>query len=140
MILKSKRGVGVSAKGNALLLWNKWANEHQFHTNAPGGIYSGEAFEEPVLQFSINQIQWYDVTKKDYAILKDDAGIKKWADEHGLYVRLFIRLKPSHLPAVLTTQPGEEWKDRYREVWEWALDNQVNEKITLTLIPKGSHH
>jgi hypothetical protein len=77
------------------------------YTNAPNGTYSGDAFE---LMW-----QYYD----------DNDGWNEWLIStqperdraNGYQLRLFLRLKPSHLPAVLTTQPGEEWKDRYEEVW-----------------------
>jgi hypothetical protein len=77
------------------------------YTNAPNGTYSGDAFE---LMW-----QYYD----------DNDGWNEWLIStqperdraNGYQLRLFLRLKPLHLPAILTTQPGEEWKDRYEEVW-----------------------
>jgi hypothetical protein len=73
-------------------------------TNAPDGIYSGEAFEKPVWQYSVHGL-WVDV------------GPTSQIPPYNRDTRQFLRLKPSHLPAVLTTQPGEEWKDTYSEVW-----------------------
>jgi hypothetical protein len=86
-----------------------WFKENSFSTNAPDGIYSGEAFE----------IVW-----QTSSIAKDDWTNCIYQEAYTAYMqgrpfRLFLRLKPSYLPAVLTTQPGEEWNDRYREVWQW---------------------
>jgi hypothetical protein len=87
-------------------------NEHQYHTNAPDGIYSGEAFELADRWYSKNQNKWIDGSAP-YAqeMYRDDV----YPIEEGL----FLRLKPSHLPAVLTTQPGDEWKDRYTPLYEY---------------------
>lgn len=81
-----------------------------FHTNAPDGIYSGEAFE--LESQGLYESGWFKISElvyRNYTINPIDLLLQQ--------ARLYLRLKPSHLPAVLTTQPGEEWKDRYREVW-----------------------
>lgn len=85
-----------------------------FTSNAPDGIYSGEAFEL-VWQYNYFGSSYIDVTDDCYEQYNHD--YDKWAKPTDIAVRCrqFLRLKPSHLPAVLTTQPGEEWKDRYRE-------------------------
>jgi hypothetical protein len=94
-----------------------WFKENSFSTNAPDGIYSGEAFE----------IVW-----QTSSIAKDDWTNCIYQEAYTAYMqgrpfRLFLCLKPSHLPAVLATHPGEEWKDRYKEVWEvlsWSREWQ----------------
>lgn len=81
----------------------------RLNTNAPDGIYSGEAFEEPVWQYWTGG-EWENEEHESEHL---------WSVSEGLQVRQFLHLKPSHLPAVLTTQPGEEWKDMYNKIEEY---------------------
>jgi hypothetical protein len=96
------------------ILFEEYAKEYSYHTNAPDGIYSGEALEIGWWKQSIEN-------EDDGCFSLSNAGLM------GYDYMPYLKLKPSQLPAVLTTQPGEEWKDRYKEVWEvlsWSREWQ----------------
>jgi hypothetical protein len=108
---------GVARIPNGPVFSVDWNNKEtdlsgiEFQTNAPDGIYSGEAFEVIERKVLNEQIA-----------AMDDVPPELMTEENLYDKTIFLRLSPSHLPAVLTTQPGEEWKDRYNEVWQYAVD------------------
>lgn len=110
--------IGIYPAEMGFKIWNEWADKNQYKTNAPDGIYSGEAFEEPRLRVYSNPRNglksWVEIEPD---IIVNEGGIEqimREAKANGLVAcQISLRLKPSHLLAVLTTQPGEEWKDRY---------------------------
>jgi hypothetical protein len=86
-------------------------------TNAPDGIYSGEAFE---LIWQIQDISGNLTKAYIVNVIEKKGTFEEWAEScKPIPTRLYLHLKPSHLPAVLTTQPGEEWKDRYKPLYEY---------------------
>jgi hypothetical protein len=93
--------------------WKLLSEIMKFESNAPDGIYSGEAFEviKQMLPYGRSDYEWIEIS--------DVVDEHIFLSGNNNKTRQFLRFKPSHLPAVLTTQTGEEWKDRYTSLYEY---------------------